>query len=68
MVKYIWLSPDFKKQKYLAQLYHHTALYRTFHRSTENISEHKNKKYLKIIILFLQNRHIELKSYEIKQK
>ena len=68
MVKYIWLSPDFKKQKYLAQLYHHTALYRTFHRSTENISEHKNKKYFKRIILFLQNTHIELKSYENKQK
>ena len=46
MVKYTWLSPDFKKQKYLAQQYNHTALYRTFHRSTENTFEHKNKKYL----------------------
>lgn len=46
MVKYTRLSPDFKKQKYLAQQYDHTALYRTFHRSTENTFEHKNKKYL----------------------
>ena len=49
MVKYTWLSPDFTKQKYLAQQYNHTALYRTFHRSTENTFEHKNKKYLKRI-------------------
>ena len=47
MVKYTWLSPDLKKQKCLAQQYNHTALYRTFHRSTENTVEHKNKKYLK---------------------
>lgn len=25
MVKYTWLSPDFKKQKNLAQQYNHTA-------------------------------------------
>lgn len=49
MVKYTWLSPDFRKQKNLAQQYNHTALYRTFHRSTENTFEHKNKKYLKRI-------------------
>lgn len=50
MVKYTWLSPDFKKQKNLAQQYNHTPfLYRTFHRSTENTFEHKNKKYLKRI-------------------
>lgn len=49
MVKYTWLSTDFKTQKYLAQQYDHTALYRTFHRSTENTFEHKNKKYFKRI-------------------
>lgn len=43
MVKYPRLSPDFKKRKNLAQRYNHTALYRTFHRSTENTFEHKNK-------------------------
>ena len=40
------VNPVFKNQKYLAQQYCHTALHRTFHRSTENTFEHKNRKYL----------------------
>lgn len=38
------LNPALKTKKYLAQQYSHTALPRTFHRSTENTFEHKYKK------------------------
>ena len=49
MGKYTWLSPDLNQKKHLAQQCNHTALYRTFHRSTQNTFEHKNEKYLKRI-------------------
>ena len=49
MVKDTWITPDFEKNG-LAQQYNNASLYRTFHRSTEKMFKHKNKKYLKTVI------------------